>query len=128
MGTGKVSNMVRDMKMITGGDLKNWQARADSKHVEPVKDDVTVLFCTDEFLQDIERAGNRRKVFHDLGFDMSPDADPPERIKIDLSQGYDIYDRTLIENPVTGLKSPVGYRRVKGTGKGSIIFQGDKNA
>ncbi len=114
----------RHIKTMFPADIKRLVAFHESKATPADNDDVVVLMLDDEFLQDVERSGNKRKFLADLGFNMGKEADEIVRQKIDLGDGYEVFDRTIIESG--GLKSPVGFKTVKGKGFVSILTQGNK--
>jgi len=100
----------------TPKETRDLLAYHESRHCDIVQDDCALMLCTEEFIQGIEGEGIRRKVMHDLGFNMEPDAEQPERIRIDLGKGYSTFNHEKNE-----------YEVRKGKGYGALIFQGDKN-
>lgn len=110
----------------TSKDVRTLTARHESRHYEPESDECTFMICDDEFLQDVERSGNKRKFLKDLGFDMDDTGGDIERIPVNLDKGYDRYDAGRLYD-ANGLRVPSVVKREQGRGKGSIIFQGAKH-
>ena len=115
----------RHIKTMFPADIKRLAAYHESKATPVDNDDVVVLMLDDEFLQEVERSGNKRKFLADLGFNMEKEADEIVRQKIDIGDGYEVFDWTIVEAG-GGLKRPVGFKMVKGKGFVSILTQGNK--
>lgn len=107
-------------------DIRNLEAYHESRHTENVPDDIAIAMFSEDFLQDMERNGSRRRIMADLGFDFEEEAGEVEHIPVDLSKGYCTFDQTLVKDE-DGLDRPVGYKVVKGKGKAHIFMQGDKH-